>query len=110
MDRDEILAKSRSENRFGDEKKFADIDRAIVISQTVGLTLCLMFGVSACIFLSDCKAVFFACFAILFGSVSAERFACACKLKGKLRWAMAIFTGVLFMCYAVAYIACLVTG
>lgn len=108
MNREEILAKSRSENRFGDEKKASDVGRAIDVSQFVGLMLCLLFGISACIFLSEYKAVYYACFAILFGSVSAERFVCARRLKGTLRWAMAVFTAVLFVCYAAAYVVCIV--
>lgn len=110
MDKSEILKRSRAENRFGDEKMTSEVGAAIQISQSVGCILCLLFGVLACIFLPGCKAVYYACFAILFGMESVERWLCVRSMPNKFRLFAAIVLTLFFIAFLIGFVYHLCSG
>lgn len=101
MNRDEILAKSRSENRgVLDERERAAQTKANSISQGVGMILCILIGAIG-MGLTGSVSILWACTSIYWGMFAAERVAVAIKLRSKGQW---VFAGVLVVCFVAIFI------
>ena len=86
MNREEILAKSRHENKnVMDERGKAIQTKANSISQGMGLILCLIVGFVG-VLLSGYVCIIAACSAIYFGMFASERVYFALKHRGTIHW------------------------
>ena len=96
MNRDEILAKSRSENKnVLDEREQAAQTNANSISQGVGLILCILIGAIG-MGLTGMASMLWASATIYWGMFAAERIAVAVKLRSMRQW---VFASVLVACF-----------
>lgn len=98
MNRDEILARSRDENKnVLDEREKAVQTKANSISQGVGLILCIVIGAIG-MGLTGTVSILWACTSIYWGMFAAERVAVAIKLRSKGQW---IFAGAFVVGFVV---------
>ena len=89
MNRDEILAKSRQENKnVLDEREQAAQTKANSISQGFGMILCIFIGAIG-MGLTGMACMLWASLAIYWGMFAAERVVCAIKLRSKGHWVLA---------------------
>lgn len=110
MNREEILAKSRNENKKGfDERESAILNRALTISQGVSCLLCVLVMIvnDVC---GGPGVVSLGAMTTLWGTFFAERLLMAVQMKGKLRWAAAIFGAVMFIAFAAAFVVFTIRG
>lgn len=100
MNRDEILERSRNENKnVLDERERAAQTKANSISQGVGMILCILIGAIG-FGLTGMSCVLWAVTAIYWGMFAAERVAVAIKLRNKGQW---IFAGVFVVGFVVIF-------
>lgn len=98
MNRDEILARSRDENKnVLDEREKAVQTKANSISQGVGMILCILVGAIG-FGLTGMSYILWAVTSIYWGMFAAERVAVAIKLRGKGHW---IFAGAFVVGFVV---------
>ena len=110
MNREEILAKSRHENKnVMDERGQAIQTKANSISQGMGLILCLIVGFVG-VLLSGYVCIIAACSAIYFGMFASERVYFALKHRGTIHWILAGFTVVFFVGMFVFFVISCVNG
>lgn len=100
LNRDDILAKSRNENKnVLDEREKAVQTKANSISQGIGLILCIVIGAIG-MGLTGAVSILWACTTIYWGMFAAERVAVAIKLRSKGQW---IFAGVFVVGFVVLF-------
>ena len=110
MKKEEILAKSRSENKnVMDERGNAIQTKANSISQGAGLILCLVVGFVG-LLLTGYGSIIAACSAIYFGMFATERVYFAVKYRGTVHWVLAGLTFVGFIGLFIFFVICCVKG
>lgn len=110
MDKEEILAKSRNENKnVMDEREKAAQTKANSISQGVGLILCLLIGFIGLVFTGS-ASIISGCSAIYCGMFTAERIAFAVKLRSKGQWVFAGISIAVFVGVFSLFLICCVKG
>lgn len=107
MNKEEILAKSREENKnVLDERDRAIQTKANSISQGVGMILCVVMGAIG--FALTQTADFLWCaLAIHWGMFACERIVCAVKSKSAGQWVLASIITLGFLAGVVVYVLCL---
>ncbi len=85
MNKDEILAKSREENKNADERQLALRQKAQAISGAVGIALCFIIALLEGVF-GDSVILFYGCFSIYWGMTAANGIALAVATKKKFAW------------------------
>ena len=110
MNREEILEKSRHENKnVMDERGEAIQTKANSISQGMGLIMCLLVGFIG-LLLTGHVSMIAACSAIYGGMFASERVYFAAKYRGAGPWVLAGFTAVFFIGMFVFFIISCVNG
>ncbi len=107
MNRDEILAKSRSENAAGDERELQIKLKAIQIAHAVGILICALEMFLVSILSDDLTLVTYTCMLIYTGMKAVECWILALRLKKSQHWIMAILWTPIFIAYSVLFIRCL---
>lgn len=110
MNREEILAKSRNENKnVMDERGKVIQTKANSISQGMGMILCLVVGFVG-LLLSGHVSILAACSAIYAGMFASERVAFAAKYRSAACWVFAGFTVIFFVGMFVFFVISCVNG
>ena len=109
MTRDEILARSRKENRTGDELEQHVISRGGSIAKGVGLALCMLM-----VFLGDVlgadPAAGLGAFGIYWGMYGTDRAYRWWKLRERSDLLLAIGSAAFFIAFAAAYLHVVLKG
>lgn len=104
MDRDEILARSRSENKnVMDEREKDAQTKANSVSQGVGMILCILIGAIG-MGLTGMVCTLWASTSIYTGMFAAERIAVAIRLRSKGLWLLAGIATTAFLAVFVVFI------
>lgn len=107
MNKDEILTKSRNENKnVLDEREKAVQTKSNSISQGVGMILCILIGAIG-LGLTGHVSILAGCTSIFWGMFAAERVAYAVKLRSIGHWVLA---GVLIVGFVAMFILFIVSG
>lgn len=101
MNKEEILAKSRAENKSMDELEKNVLDKAGKISTQVGLLLCCLIAVLEVIFTGK---VSMGSWTIYFGILTTQFLVKYCKLRQKHELLVTIFYCVLFLAFFALFI------
>ena len=108
MNRDEILAKSREENKTADERVKSIQTKAGAISSAVGLALCCIIAFLEGIWGDSC-ILFYGCFSIYWGITAAKGLVLAFATKNKAGWFAAVNV-VIFIGFMIKLIETLLKG
>lgn len=102
MNRDEILAKSRIENKGADEMAKQVQLKAASISRAVGFVLCIVGAALDGIFL-DNGLIGLVCWTVYWGMLATEGWVLVAGGKTKYGWIGAVCNTALFLLFAVAF-------
>lgn len=103
MNRDEILAKSRNENKGADEMAKQVQLKAASVSRAVGFSLCCI-GALIANLMDLSVIVSLACWMIYWGMLAAEGWILVAGLKTKWGWLGALVNTMFFVAFAVLFI------
>ncbi|MBO5090705.1 MAG: hypothetical protein J6C27_07350 [Clostridia bacterium] len=98
MNKDEILAKSREENKSADERQKHLQQKAGTIASAVGMALCCIVAFLEGIF-GDSVILFYGCFSIYWGITASNGLVLAIFEKKKLGWLGAIVNVIFFILF-----------
>lgn len=102
MNKDDILAKSRQENKSGDERESKIKLRSDAISASIGAALCMIVGMIE-MFVFDRKMT--PMWIIYSGIYFSKKLMDAIKLKKRSVIIAAVFWGLLLACWVVLYVS-----
>lgn len=107
MNRDEILAKSRSEYQGADEMAKQVKLQAASVSRAVGFLLCILGASLDNIFL-DIGLIGLFCWTVYWGMLATEGWVLVAGIKTKYGWIGAVCNTLLFVLFAVAFVVRLI--
>lgn len=105
MDKEEILAKSRTENKSMDEYEKSVLDKAGKISVQAGLLLCCLIAILEVIFTGKASM---GSWTIYFGMLTTQFLVKYSKLRQKHELLVTAFYGVLFLFFLIFFIKSLI--
>jgi hypothetical protein len=103
MNKEEILAKSRNENKGADEMEKQAKLQAASVSRAVGFLLCILGAMLDNIFLNN-GLIGLMCWTVYWGMQATEGWVLAFGLKIKRNWITAACYTALFVLFAVAFV------
>ena len=109
MTKEEILEKSRRENKDFDEREYQVLIQAGNMARGIGLVLCCLV-VFLNIRFDGPRSVRCAAWAINFGMMAVQYWVSAIRLKKTGDWVMAVLISVFFLLTGVDFIICTISG
>jgi hypothetical protein len=106
MNKEEILAKSRNDNKSADERQILLQQKAQAISGGVGLALCCIIALLEGIF-GDSVILFYGCFSIYWGITAANSIVLAVMTKNKYGW-FSVVNAILFIGFIIRLLEALI--
>lgn len=106
MNKEEILAKSRNDNKSADERQILLQQKAQAISGGVGLALCCIIALLEGIF-GDSVILFYGCFSIYWGITVANSIVLAVMTKNKYGW-FSVVNAILFIGFIIRLLEVLI--
>jgi hypothetical protein len=106
MNKEEILAKSRNDNKSADERQILLQQKAQAISGGAGLALCCIIALLEGIF-GDSVILFYGCFSIYWGITAANSIVLAVMTKNKYGW-FSVVNAILFIGFIIRLLEALI--
>jgi hypothetical protein len=109
MNKEEILAKSRNDNKSADERQILLQQKAQAISGGVGLALCCIIALLEGVF-GNSTVLFYGCFSIYWGIKATNSIVLTITAKSKYNRAVCILDVILFIGFTARLLETLVKG
>ncbi len=107
MTKDEILEKSRQENKDSDERQKALTQKSLAISGAVGMMLCGIIATLEAIF-GDSTTLFYGCFSIHWGMQATQGIVLLLSNKTKWGWIGTVLNVLFFIFFTVKLLILLI--